>query len=124
MTGNFIAAGSQVYASAAVGEALVYVTAYEGDLYALDRATGAQVWAQRVGRVAYSSPTLVGDVVYALGEGEGKLYAFDAATGAPLWEVVTGREGDYRSSSPVWAGDTLYIGSNTEGLLAYRADGQ
>ena len=92
-----------------------------GTLYALDTATGEMRWEYAMGGPAYSSPSVAGDVVYAVTEVEGQLIAFNRTTGDILWTYTTGGQGDWRSSAPVLVDDVLYIGSNTQGLLALTA---
>jgi hypothetical protein len=61
-------------------------------------------------------------LLYVITEKGGLLHALDATFGAPRWTYVTGREGDFRSASPVPYEDKLYIASNSEGLLVLGAD--
>src|SRR5208283_256483 len=60
--------------------------------------------------VEYSSPVVVGDVVY-VGSGDGNVYGLDASTGAILWSYATGSSVD---SSPAVASGVVYVG--TEGF--------
>ncbi|MEL6527436.1 MAG: PQQ-binding-like beta-propeller repeat protein, partial [Chloroflexota bacterium] len=121
-TGNEIWAtdleDGRIYASASVTETSVYVFGLEGTLHALNIADGAIQWTVELGNPAYSSATVVGDVVYALSEEGGLMFGLDANTGEELWRYQTGREGDWRSGHPVFVDGILYITSNTEGLLA------
>src|SRR5262249_5277241 len=115
---------STIYASVAVGAGTVYATGLDGSLRALNAQTGAEGWRFEMGGPAYSSPTLVVDVgreaVYCVTEHEGLLYALDGETGNPLWQGVTGTQWDWRSSSPVIVDGVLFVGSNTEGELAFE----
>jgi outer membrane protein assembly factor BamB len=52
----------------------------DGNVYALDAATGAQLWTFTTGNVVGSSPAVANGVVY-VGSQDGKLYAFDLAGG-------------------------------------------
>ena len=67
--------------------ARVYVTSGFGSLTALDAATGAEVWAQRLGAPATSAPTIDDGTVYAVSV-DSRGWALDAATGRIKWEVV------------------------------------
>jgi outer membrane protein assembly factor BamB len=109
---------SEVYASAAVTEYEVFVFGYNGVLHAFNRLNGDVLWRFELGNIAYSSPSVAGDVVYALSEAGGLLYAIDSRTGTELWRYVTGAQGDYRSSAPVLVDGVLFVGSNSEGVLA------
>lgn len=74
MTGEFIWSvdlGSEIYASAAVGDELVYIYGLDGVVHAIARPNGDIVWTARMGGPAYSSPVLVQDVVYAITENDG-----------------------------------------------------
>jgi outer membrane protein assembly factor BamB len=113
--------GSGIYASAVVTENRVYANGLSGTLHALDAETGTILWIFEMGNPAYSSPSLSGNVLYTLSELGGLLYGLDAETGEELWRYQTGRQGDFRSSSPVIVDGVLYIGSNSEGLLALEA---
>jgi outer membrane protein assembly factor BamB len=113
-----------VYASAAIGEDRVYTIGFEGAVVALDMADGTVIWQQDIGGPTYASPTLSIDsdgtaVLYAITEQEGLLVAFDGADGTGLWRTQTGREGDFRSASPVLVERVLYVASNSRGLLAF-----
>lgn len=114
-----------VYASAAIGNSMVVVNDFLGTLVAYEKETGAELWRADIGRIAYSSPSISVDpvsgdeTVYALSEQGGLMYAFDGTTGAELWRVQTGEEGDWRSSTPVIINGILYIGSNTDGVIAF-----
>lgn len=92
---------------------------------ALSVADGKQVWAARLGKVgnpdqmpsfptARSTPTLDGDLVYALGS-DGGLACLEAATGKIRWQKSLradfgGRPGQWAySESPLVDGDTLVV---------------
>jgi len=78
-------------ASPIASNGIVYMTSTDGNLYALDAATGAYIWSFFVGIYAHS-PAVSDGVVYT-GSGQaagGRLYALDAVTGTPLWDYPTG----------------------------------
>jgi outer membrane protein assembly factor BamB len=58
----------------------------EGELVALDIATGAVRWDQKLPSAAFGAATAVNDVVFATAF-TGKLFAFDASSGSVLWEA-------------------------------------
>jgi hypothetical protein len=74
----------------------VYVTSACGDLVALDRATGDEVWALNVGSPIFSQPSVAGGKVF-LGTADGLLYAFEAddpdPAGWPMWGGGPGHNG-------------------------------
>jgi outer membrane protein assembly factor BamB len=124
-------------ASPTVAGGLIFVGTHSGWLYALNQATGAQVWAADTGylvttckknaqRGLVATPAVAADpitgklVVYEAGAdatgspGNITLYAFDAATGHQLWAtVVSTATGAYAWSSPVIVGGRVYVGTSS-----------
>ena len=68
-------------------------------------------------RQVYSSPAVVGGVVY-IGSEDGNVYALNAANGAELWNYTTGGTVD---SSPAVVGGVVYIGSDDGNVYALNA---
>ncbi|MGH7517683.1 MAG: PQQ-binding-like beta-propeller repeat protein [Gemmatimonadales bacterium] len=105
--------GGTVRSSPAVTRDRVYVGSSDGNLYALDRSTGAVRWKRDAGGSVLSSPAVArGLVLFATRNGT--LVALDAAKGTTRWSVSTGparpfpwgREGwDFYVASPVITGD-------------------
>ncbi len=113
-------------ASPVVVNGTLYIGSNTGIFYAVDAATGDEVWRQDLGFApalscsyghgVVSTATVAGDgtVVY-VGGGDGNLYALDAATGDVLWSSLvvdpgtTDNEG-YNWASPVVVGDAVYMG--------------
>src|SRR5689334_7347355 len=69
----------------------VYVSSYDGHLYALDAASGERLWTfpdgaakLTVGDFSYSSPVLKDGVLY-VGNLDGNLYAIKADDGSLVW---------------------------------------
>jgi len=86
----------------------VYVGADQGKVYALNGASGAQLWEFGSGGFQ-SSPALgAGGTVYVGGK-DGKVYALVGATGAKRWEYAS--RGEVLSSPAVGANGTVYVGS-------------
>jgi len=56
--------GSAVPSSPAVANGVVYVGSYDGNIYALNATTGANVWNYTTGASVYSSPSVANGVVY------------------------------------------------------------
>jgi outer membrane protein assembly factor BamB len=113
---------------AVVGERL-YILSNEGAenefVQALNVNDGGKVWSARLGKVgpntpamnypgARSTPTVVGDTLYALGS-DGDLAAIETATGKIKWQKSLrsdfgGKPGDWAySESPLVDGDTLVV---------------
>ncbi len=66
--------GYGVSSSAAVVDGIVYVGGWDNNLYAIDAATGQQLWLYEVGGAIGSSPAVIGGVVY-VGSWDFNLYA-------------------------------------------------
>ncbi|MCH7845311.1 MAG: PQQ-binding-like beta-propeller repeat protein [Acidobacteria bacterium] len=81
-------------------------------LFALDAATGTEVWSDvRPSGGVISSPVFADGVVYVLTLETNALVAFDATTGVELWSFDLGGPG---SDSPVVAGGVVYFQANGE----------
>jgi len=84
------ATGGPVRSTPAVAGGAVYFGSGDGNLYALDAATGAERWQFRTGEQVHSSPVPADGAVY-LGSDDGRLYALAAPTGRggrPLHRAV------------------------------------
>lgn len=117
-----------------VAGGLIYAATRSGWLYALNQATGQQVWSADTGylvttcskftaRGLTATPAVAADpgtgklVVYEAGAdatgsaGNITLYAFDAATGQQLWSTpVSTATGAYAWGSPTVSGGRVYVG--------------
>jgi len=92
--------GGPVKSSAAIDAGKVFIGSDDGSVYALDLATGNQLWSFKTGAEAVeSSPLALNGAVY-VGSGDGKLYALDAATGVLKWSYACG---DKILGAPNWA---------------------
>src|ERR1700722_2493203 len=87
---------------AAVVDGIAYFGSALGSVFAIDAATGVQLWSAPISSDnAASSPAVANGVVYINGD---SLFAFDAKTGAQLWSSST-TEG---TSSPAVVGGVVY----------------
>ena len=102
-------AGETVESSAAIVDGVVYVGGGDGDLVALDLATGRVKWKYKTADnlIGESSPTVVNGVVY-IGDLGGLMHAVSAADGKVLWTFRTGSE---IRSSPRVVDATVLFGS-------------
>ncbi len=81
-------------------------------LFALDAATGTEVWSDvRPSGGVISSPAFADGVVYVLTDETNALAALDAKTGVELWSFDLGGPG---SDSPVVADGVVYFQANGE----------
>jgi polyvinyl alcohol dehydrogenase (cytochrome) len=108
----------------------VYVPDWKGNLYAIDRKTGVQVWATKISAatgvpndLARATPAISGDklVVGTQGSqgGGGNLLAYNAATGALLWKTkLDNNPFAIITQSASISDGVVYIGvaSNEEGV--------
>jgi outer membrane protein assembly factor BamB len=112
-----------IQASPAVADGRVFIGSRDGFLYAVDAATGRQLW-----RVDHSmswvntSPAVAGGLVFAGSSDERFLQAVDAGTGRERWRLPTERP---VWSSPAVAGDMVYVGDGSGTVYAVdRASGK
>ena len=99
---------------AAVVDGIVYFGSALGSVFAIDAATGAQLWSAPISSDnAASSPAVANGVVYINGD---SLFAFDARSGAQLWSssILDG------TSSPAVVGGVVYCGGGAS-LAAFNA---
>jgi outer membrane protein assembly factor BamB len=85
------ATGDKVVGSPVWHDGLVIFGSDDGNVYALDAASGRQRWMVRTGGPVPATPAVHGGRVY-VGSYDGRFYALDAATGALLWRFATDGE--------------------------------
>ena len=117
--------------SLAVGPDKIYLSTQKGEVVAVARDGGADVWRRTVGPEladafpfadgpsAGGSPVLVGDVVW-VGGMDGVLYALSAASGKVLWQSFLGAP---TLSTPAVSGDALFIGATDGTIHAFMVPG-
>ena len=77
--------GEQVHLGA-VAHGRVFATSEDGNLYALDPATGSSVWTAPIGGRLTSLATVAGDVIY-VGSAPDAVVAIDATSGSEAWRI-------------------------------------
>ncbi len=83
--------GDQWKASPVAGDGLVYIGSFEGILFALDAATGVEVWRfQNDSKWRIRSAPLILEGKLYFGDWMGDVYALDAASGAKIWKASIG----------------------------------
>jgi len=104
----------------------LFQTTLNGNLYALDIATGERRWRFKAGEVIWGSAA-AGTKAHG-GEGQvfvaswnGFLYGLDTATGAERWRF---KAGEPISGSPCLAENTLFLGTRRGNMLALTVDGK
>lgn len=103
-----------VKSTPAVRDGMVYLTTADR-LYALDAATGAEIWSAPCTATS-STPAVSGGTV-TVGTSTG-ICAYNATTGAALWTFPGARV----DVSPVIAGDLAYFGTNERTGTVYAVD--
>ena len=116
--------GGSVDSSAAVLNGVAFATSLDGNIYALNAATGVQEWRTGVGAPIDASPAVAPDgdrtEVFA-GAEDGNVYALAGASGQfaqTLWTFPTGGAVE---SSPTLAGGVVYVGSDSGTVYAINA---
>jgi outer membrane protein assembly factor BamB len=74
-----------------VANGVVYFGSGDGDVYALDSATGDLRWKFKTGDVVHASPALAEGVLF-FGSWDSYFYAVDAATGKEKWRFHGGED--------------------------------
>ena len=125
--------GSQVIAdpmdlflsSPAVVDSTVYFGSSDGNVYAIDAASGVARWSFATGAVVHASPAVVNNVVY-VGSWDSYFYALDARTGELKWKFKAGddpvsyNQVGFQSSAAV-VGGMVYVGCRDGHVYALDA---
>jgi outer membrane protein assembly factor BamB len=113
-------AGDAVWAPPHVDEekGRVYVSSKDHHLYAVDLASGEQLWSFDAGGALVGTPALADGVLY-IGTLTNKIYAVDADSGDELWNVET--EG-WVWGGPLVVDNTVYAGDLDGYLYALSAE--
>jgi eukaryotic-like serine/threonine-protein kinase len=103
----------------------VYFGSGDGNVYALDAASGALAWKFHTGNVVHASPALAAGTLY-VGSWDHYFYALDAATGQERWRFKTGEDDSIHNqegiqSSAVVADGMVYFGCRDSQLYALDA---
>lgn len=120
---SFATAGGTATSASVVGTT-AYFGSWDGFEYAINTATGAQVWKTFLGQtndpgchpplIGITSAAAVANGVVYVGGGDAYWYALDGGTGAVLWKVFTGDNtqagAHYNWSSPLIVNNAAYIG--------------
>lgn len=88
-----------------IDETGIYFSCGDGDVYALDRSTGCELWRFATHNTLDTAPALSGGSLYFGGRGR-VLYAVDAATGEELWRF--GSEGRIETSPAAESGKVVF----------------
>lgn len=109
----------------AVADGVVYFGSHDGNLYAVDAATGALKWKFQTPGEISSSPAVAEGTVFLNNDAD--FWALDAASGKPKWTLKTGEpvafahRWDYFQSSPTYVDGAIYFGSADGYIYAVEA---
>lgn len=106
-------AGGQIWSSPVVSEGLVYIGSGDGNLYAIDAATGDEAWRYETDRRVEGTAAVARDTVY-FGSFDRHVYALDAQTGEERWTHDTGA---IVRSSPTIVDGAVYVGAGCHNLI-------
>jgi outer membrane protein assembly factor BamB len=111
--------------SPVVWNGAVYFGSGDGNVYAVDAASGAMKWKVKTGDVVHASPAIAGGTLY-VGSWDSFFYAVDAANGEVKWRFKTGEDHEIynqvgiQSSAAVVDG-MVYFGCRDSHLYALDA---
>ncbi|HUI81688.1 MAG TPA: PQQ-binding-like beta-propeller repeat protein [Bryobacteraceae bacterium] len=135
------ATGNRVVSSAVFDAGVVFFGSDDGNVYAVDAATGVQRWKYVTDGPVSSTPAVNGGLVYFLSY-DGRFYAVDESSGKLRWKFRTAGERRFEArglhgmqpasqtfldpydiylSSPVVAAGTVYFGSSDGNVYALDA---
>jgi eukaryotic-like serine/threonine-protein kinase len=111
--------------SPAVWHGLVYFGSGDGNIYALNAASGALLWKFKTGDVVHASPAISGGTLF-IGSWDSYFYAIDAVSGKEKWRFKTGEDSVIHNqvgiqSSAAVAGGMVYFGCRDSHLYALDA---
>lgn len=103
----------------------VFVGSGDGNVYALDAASGELQWKFATGDVVHASPSYAGGVIF-VGSWDSYLYAIDAQTGAQRWRFHGGEDAEIHNqvgfqSSPAIVDGVVYVGCRDSNVYAIDA---
>lgn len=105
---------------AVAADGTVYVGSWDGNLYAINGATGVVKWQFATGAFIYSSPAIGADGTVYVGSGDLTLHAV-SPLGVERWQRPAA---DWVDSSPAVAADgSVYYGSWDNYIYGLNADG-
>jgi outer membrane protein assembly factor BamB len=111
--------------SPAIWNGAVYFGSGDGNIYALDTATGSLKWKFATGDVVHASPAIADGKLY-IGSWDSYFYALDASTGKELWRFKTGEDPDIHNqvgiqSSAAVSDGVVYFGCRDSNFYALDA---
>jgi outer membrane protein assembly factor BamB len=111
--------GSLVGTPALSPEGVLYVGTFGSQIFAIDSNNGKTLWSVPTLDWVWGGPVLKGDILY-FGDLGGTLYALDTKTREVIWQKTP--DGPI-TESPLVTEDSIYITTETGGVLAFELDG-
>jgi outer membrane protein assembly factor BamB len=107
----------------AIADGKLFVTSAFGMVWALDLATGAEIWSRRFDAALTAPPTIAGSALYIVGT-DGTGWALDAATGKTDWQLsgAPSTASMVGGAAPAVAGDLVLFPTSAGELIAARRD--
>jgi len=107
----------------AIADGKLFVTSAFGMLWALDLATGAEVWSKRFDAPLTAAPTIVGGVAYVVAS-DSTGWALDASTGQTDWQITGAPSPSSMvgGAAPAVAGELVLFPTSAGELIAARRD--
>jgi eukaryotic-like serine/threonine-protein kinase len=111
--------------SAVVSDGAVYFGSGDGNVYALDAATGQLKWKFQTGDVVHASPALADGTLF-VGSWDSFFYAIDASTGKEKWRFKTGEDKEIHNqvglqASAAVSDGVVYFGCRDSNFYAVDA---
>lgn len=111
--------------SPSIAQDTVYLGSGDGNVYALDAASGVLRWKFHTGNVVHASPAVANGLVY-IGSWDSYFYAIDARSGQERWRFKTGEDHKIANqvgiqSSATVADGIVYFGCRDSNLYALDA---
>lgn len=103
----------------ALGEGRVYLASQDGKVYALERASGRELWTYDAGSTLAAAPIFDRGTVYVAGFNN-QLVALRALDGEPRWVCGLGEAIEF--CSPVFLDGTVYLAGRGGSVFAVDAD--
>src|ERR1700745_837546 len=134
--------GDRVISSPVFKDNAIYFGSDDGNVYAVDAATGHQIWKRATNGPVPATPAIAPGTVY-VGSYDGKFYALNAQTGAMKWKFATEGERQFEAkglhgwqpknqtfadafdvflSSPAVVDGAVYFGSGDGNLYSLDAN--
>lgn len=115
---KFTAEDSLFLSTAVIVDGVVFVGDADRTFYAIDLATGKQLWSFP-SEIGFTAAAAVRDGRVFVGDSDGVFYCADARTGKPIWKHETAAE---INSSANFFQDSVLVGSQDGTLYRFRAE--